>query len=61
VLLLSGWSATWATDGQHVTAANPDSVLAPGAGASVGFVGNYAGPNVLPNVFTVNGTVCTTS
>jgi hypothetical protein len=57
----SGWSATWAADGTHLTAANPDSALAPGAATSLGYVGNYAGPNVLPNLFTLNGTVCTTT
>jgi Cellulose binding domain/Fibronectin type III domain len=56
----SGWSATWTADGTHITAANPDSALAAGATTSIGYVGNYAGPNVLPNVFTLNGTVCTT-
>ena len=56
----SGWNATWAADGTQITATNPESVLAPGETASIGYVGNYAGPNVLPNLFTVNGTVCTT-
>jgi hypothetical protein len=57
----SGWSATWAAEGTHVTAANADSVLAPGEAVSAGYVGNYTGPNVLPNVFTVNGTTCTST
>ncbi|HST82946.1 MAG TPA: cellulose binding domain-containing protein [Kineosporiaceae bacterium] len=57
----SGWNATWSVEGTKVTAANADSVLAPGASAGVGYVGNYAGPNVLPGVFTVNGSICTTT
>jgi hypothetical protein len=56
----SGWNATWAADGTHVTAANPDAVLSPGQTTSVGYVGNYAGPNVMPTLFTLNGTLCTT-
>ena len=27
---------------------------------SVGYAGNYAGPNLLPALFTLNVTVCTT-
>ena len=57
----SGWNATWSADGTHVSATNPDAALAPGATTSAGYVGNYAGPNVLPNLFTLNGTVCTTT
>jgi cellulase/cellobiase CelA1 len=56
----SGWNATWTADGTHVTAANPDSTVAPGETVNAGYVGNYAGPNVLPDVFTLNGGLCTT-
>ena len=58
----SGWNATWSADGTQVAAANLDwnGGIAPGATVSIGYVGNYAGPNVLPHVFTLNGTVCTT-
>jgi hypothetical protein len=56
----SGWSATWSADGAHLTAANPDATLDAGATADIGYVGNYAGPNVLPRLFRLNGTVCTT-
>nr|BFE76204.1 hypothetical protein GCM10020092_095050 [Actinoplanes digitatis] len=39
-----------------------DGVLAAGGGTTtVGFVGAYSGPNVLPGVFTLNGTVCSTA
>ncbi|MEV6301117.1 cellulose binding domain-containing protein [Actinoplanes sp. NPDC051861] len=54
----SGWSATWEQSGRTVRVTS-DGSLAPGATASVGFVGSYSGPNVLPTVFTLNGTVCT--
>ncbi|GIG23598.1 alpha-L-arabinofuranosidase [Cellulomonas chitinilytica] len=59
----SGWNATWAADGADVTATNVDwnASIAPGATVNIGYVGNYAGPNVLPGVFTLNGTVCTTT
>ncbi|MFC4536020.1 cellulose binding domain-containing protein [Sphaerisporangium dianthi] len=58
-----GWGAVWTQDGSDVKVVNEPSngSLATGATATVGFVGNYSGPNVLPAVFTLNGTVCTTS
>jgi hypothetical protein len=57
-----GWNATWAADGVNVSASNLDwnAVIGPGATVNIGYVGNYAGPNVLPTVFALNGTVCTT-
>lgn len=56
----SGWSATWTEDGQEVKAVSePGGGLDTGETATIGFVGNYSGPNVLPSVFTLNGTVCT--
>ncbi|GAB2477076.1 cellulose binding domain-containing protein [Streptosporangium sandarakinum] len=58
----SGWSAVWAQNGQDIKVVNEpgNGSLATGATATVGYVGNYSGPNVLPEVFTLNGTVCTT-
>jgi hypothetical protein len=58
----SGWNANWLADSGKVSATNVDwnSVIAPGTTVNIGYVGNYAGPNVVPNVFTLNGTVCTT-
>ncbi|MEV0827280.1 cellulose binding domain-containing protein [Nonomuraea rubra] len=57
----SGWSAVWTQSGSDVKAVNEPASpsLATGATTTVGFVGNYSGPNVLPSVFTLNGTVCT--
>ena len=58
----SGWSATWTQTGTTVTGDQRDGTLAAGGGTTtVGFVGAYSGPNVLPGVFTLNGTVCTTA
>ncbi|MFI7707653.1 cellulose binding domain-containing protein [Nonomuraea sp. NPDC049480] len=58
----SGWSATWTATGSDVKVVNEpgNGSLATDASTTIGFVGNYAGPNVLPSVFTLNGTVCTT-
>jgi hypothetical protein len=58
----SGWNADWSSAGNTATATDVDwnATIEPGATASIGFVGNYAGPNVLPGLFTLNGTVCTT-
>ncbi|MCA2228979.1 cellulose binding domain-containing protein [Nonomuraea aurantiaca] len=58
----SGWNATWTQDGPDVKAVNEpgNGSLPTGASTTIGFVGNYSGPNVLPGVFTLNGTVCTT-
>jgi Cellulose binding domain/Fibronectin type III domain len=59
----SGWNGTWTQAGSlvRVTPADFNLTLA-GAGGStnIGFVGNYAGPNVLPTAFSLNGTVCST-
>lgn len=58
----SGWSAVWTENGPDVKVVNEpgNGKLGTGASTSIGFVGNYSGPNVLPAVFTLNGTVCTT-
>ena len=57
-----GWSGTWQQTGTTVTVTSTDNGrLAAGASTGSGFVGSYGGPNVMPSVFTLNGTVCTTS
>ncbi|MFG1709529.1 cellulose binding domain-containing protein [Nonomuraea sp. M3C6] len=58
----SGWSAVWTQNGSDVKVVNEpgNGALATGASTTIGFVGNYSGPNVLPAAFTLNGTVCTT-
>ncbi|GAA4076548.1 cellulose binding domain-containing protein [Nonomuraea soli] len=58
----SGWSGVWTQTGSEVKVVNEPSggSLATGASVTVGYVGNYSGPNVLPSVFTLNGRVCTT-
>jgi cellulase/cellobiase CelA1 len=59
----SGWHGTWSQTGAtvHVTNADFNATLAAGGGqTNVGFVGNYSGPNILPVMFTLNGTVCAT-
>jgi cellulose binding protein with CBM2 domain/fibronectin type III domain protein len=58
-----GWNATWTQDGRAVKAVSLDTdatLAAAGGTTSIGFVAGYAGPNVLPTVFRLNGTVCTT-
>ena len=57
----SGWSGTWTQQGRDVrVTGDPDAPLAAGATTSAGFVAGYSGPNVLPEVFALNGTVCRT-
>jgi hypothetical protein len=56
-----GWNGTWAQQGRTVTVANPDATLAAGSTWNVGTVAGYSTPNILPTVFTLNGTVCSTS
>ncbi|WP_433528109.1 cellulose binding domain-containing protein [Micromonospora sp. CA-263727] len=57
----SGWSANWEQvgTGVRVTGNDDNRQLAGGASTSVGFVGAYSGPNVVPTVFRLNGTLCT--
>ncbi|GAA3655056.1 cellulose binding domain-containing protein [Nonomuraea antimicrobica] len=59
----SGWNAVWTQEGSTVKVVNEagNGSLATGASATVGFVGNYTGPNVLPSVFTLNGAVCSST
>ncbi len=58
----SGWNGTWTQTGStvKVTPADFNTNIAAGGTVNVGFVGNYSGPNILPSVFTLNGTVCGT-
>ncbi|MEO3797565.1 cellulose binding domain-containing protein [Nonomuraea sp. B10E15] len=57
----SGWGGVWTEDGREVKVVNEPGAgtLATGASTSIGFVGDYSGPNVLPSVFKLNGAVCT--
>ncbi|MEU5931784.1 cellulose binding domain-containing protein [Micromonospora sp. NPDC047187] len=58
----SGWSATWEQVGTtvRVTPTADNRQIAAGGTVSAGFVGAYGGPNVLPTVFSLNGTICAT-
>ncbi|MFL6124203.1 cellulose binding domain-containing protein [Actinophytocola sp.] len=56
----SGWNATWSQTGQTVTVAGTGPLPATTM-TTVGFVGNYQGPNVQPTAFAVNGTLCSTT
>ncbi|MET0426752.1 MAG: cellulose binding domain-containing protein [Actinoplanes sp.] len=56
----SGWSADWVQTGREVRVTGTGSLAANGGTTSAGFVGSYSGPNALPTVFTLNGTVCAT-
>jgi chitodextrinase len=58
--LSSGWNATWTQTGTTVRVTGGNALAAGGGATSIGFVASYSGPNVLPGVFTLNGTVCTT-
>ncbi|RCG32971.1 alpha-L-arabinofuranosidase [Sphaerisporangium album] len=60
--LSGGWGAVWTQTGSDIKIVNDPAnpSLPTGATATVGYVGNYTGPNVLPAVFTLNGTVCRT-
>ena len=55
-----GWSGTWTQTGRNVRVTSGESNAALGVGSttSIGFVGAYSGPNVMPAAFTLNGTVC---
>lgn len=55
----SGWNATWSQTGTQVTVGNT-ATLDAGASTTVGFVGNYQGPNVRPVKYFLNGNLCTT-
>ncbi|MFD2765188.1 cellulose binding domain-containing protein [Micromonospora eburnea] len=58
----SGWSANWEQVGNTVRVTNNDDsrqIAGGGGSTSIGFVGAYSGPNVLPTAFTLNGILCT--
>ncbi|MBO3745851.1 cellulose binding domain-containing protein [Streptosporangiaceae bacterium NEAU-GS5] len=58
-----GWNGTWEQTGRNVRVTNADfnaKLAANGGTANIGFVAGYNGPNILPGVFTLNGTVCHT-
>jgi hypothetical protein len=57
----SGWNATWTQTNSSVRVTSDATLAAGGGTTNVGFVGSYHGPNVLPGVFTLNGTVCSTA
>ena len=54
----SGWSATWTQTGTDVRVTGDGTLAANGGSTSVGFVGSYSGPDVLPTAYTLNGTLC---
>lgn len=56
----NGWSADWAQAGRDVRVTSSSTLAANGGSTTVGFVGNYSGPNVPVAVYTLNGTVCHT-
>ncbi|GIH13871.1 cellulase family glycosylhydrolase [Rugosimonospora africana] len=55
--LLSGWNATWAQAGTHVTATSSAADLASGASATAGFDGTGT-VGTAPAQFTLDGVVC---
>jgi hypothetical protein len=60
----SGWNGTWTETGRDVTVTNADfntTLAANGGTANIGFVGNNSGAYPSPTVFSLNGTVCTST
>ncbi|MGC5051524.1 cellulose binding domain-containing protein [Micromonospora sp. DT48] len=57
----SGWNANWEQIDTTVRVTHNDDSrqIAAGGTVSVGFVGEYSGPNVTPTAFRLNGTLCT--
>lgn len=58
------WNSNLEQTGRDVRVTNVDfnrQLAAGGGTANMGFVGEYSGPNVLPSVFRLNGTICTTT
>ncbi len=55
-----GWSATYAQNGQAVTATSLsyNGALATGAATSIGFTGTVGATDAVPSYFTVNGYAC---
>lgn len=60
--MTGGWNADWTQDGRNVkaTVLPTGGSIAAGATTSIGFTASYSGPNILPAVFTLNGTICHT-
>jgi hypothetical protein len=56
--ITSGWNGTWTQSGAAVKVTSSGSLA---AGADVGFVADYGGPNILPTAFRLNGTLCSVS
>ncbi|MFC4590999.1 cellulose binding domain-containing protein [Sphaerisporangium corydalis] len=59
-----GWNGDWQQNGRtvKVTSLATNGGLAAGGGTvNIGFVAGYSGPNILPSVFTLNGTLCHTA
>ena len=59
----SGWNATYAQNGQSMTASNPaghwnGTIGANGGTVSFGFIAYHSGDYVVPATFTLNGVVC---
>ena len=59
--ITNGWSATYTTNGQAVTAVSlpHNSALATNGSATIGFNGAHTGSNPIPNAFTLNNVPCT--
>jgi hypothetical protein len=60
----SNWNSNLEQVGRDVRVTNVDfnrRLAAGGGTANIGFVGEYSGPNILPSVFRLNGTVCSTA
>jgi hypothetical protein len=56
-----GWNGNWVQNATTVTVTSLPTngkLTAAGGTVNIGFVGAYSGPNVVPSVFTLNGTVC---
>ncbi|GAA2076045.1 cellulase family glycosylhydrolase [Actinomadura alba] len=57
-----GWSATWASSGQNLTATNLSwngGLAANGGSTQIGFNGTWSGTFTRPASFTLNGSACT--
>jgi hypothetical protein len=59
--ITNGWSATYTTSGQAVTAVNlpHNSTLATNGSVTIGFNGAHTGSNPSPTAFTLNNVPCT--
>ncbi|WP_067514804.1 cellulose binding domain-containing protein [Endozoicomonas ascidiicola] len=63
-VITSGWNATLTSSGQQITATNPaghwNGNIAAGGSVSFGFQGNKSGAMIIPDSFSLNGSVCET-